>query len=54
VQNLRCVACKTDHIEVREMRADEVALIGYTPEDTRVCTECEVIWDSIVEMDGAE
>lgn len=50
MKNLRCVACKTDHVAVREMRADEVALIGYTPEDMRVCTECESIYDTLTEV----
>ena len=50
MQNLRCIACKNDDIEVREMRLDEIAKLGYTPEDTRVCEICGVIWDSIEEM----
>lgn len=51
MQILRCISCRAEQPEVRQMTALEIERVGYEPEDTRVCCECESIYDTLLTVE---
>lgn len=45
-----CTNCKTPEPKTRPMTEEEIDLVKYMPEDTRVCVNCESIYDVFIEI----
>ncbi len=45
-----CTNCNTPEPKTRPMTSGEVELVGYEPEDARVCCSCESIYDVLIEI----
>lgn len=54
MQILRCISCRAEQPEVRQMTALEIERVGYEPEDKRVCCECESIYDTLLTVEVSE
>lgn len=45
-----CTNCHQVEPETREITSSEIDRVGYEPEDTRICTGCESIYDTLTEV----